>query len=227
MRCCAEHLRTVLVLLFTGAVAPAAAQSAQFEARVAEAIAGRWGLDPAVVHVELASADRDWPAAGTGFRVLGSGAGGSWIVMLEDAETSVQLVVRAGVRALQTVAARDLERGATLGAEDLAIENHIEWGPPRTGDAVVEVGWTANRRITRGEALRPPLVGPPLAVRPGDDVSVVVVRNGFTLTLGGRAAGGAAIGERVAVRAATGKRLEGIAVSNRVDRIDASRKEQP
>lgn len=226
MVCCADRFLAALAMLVALA-APAGAQSTQLESRVAEAIAGRWGVGATLVRVELAAQDREWPDGADAFRLLGSGAGGSWIVVLEDGAGVRQLAVRAGVMIRQTVASRDLERGITLAPEDMTLESVVEWGPPQDGAPNVEPGWTVNRRIARGEPLRPPVVGPPLAIRPGDDVSVVVERNGFTITLGGRAAGGAAIGERVAVRAATGKRLEGIAVREGVVRIDASRKEQP
>jgi flagella basal body P-ring formation protein FlgA len=84
---------------------------------------------------------------------------------------------------------------------------------------VIEAGWTTKRRVRAGESLRAPLVESPRAVRPGDIVQLVVRRGSVTIALSGRAAGSAAIGERVAVRADTGRRMEGIVVEPGVVRI--------
>jgi flagella basal body P-ring formation protein FlgA len=60
----------------------------------------------------------------------------------------------------------------------------------------------------------------PLAVKPGQDVRIVYVHGPVELSLTGRAAGSGSIGERVAVRAETGKRLEGVIVAPGTVRVD-------
>src|SRR5690606_12211768 len=102
----------------------------------------------------------------------------------------------------------------------IEVVTTVRWGPPAPRPADV-AGWVARRRIGRGQPLREPAVGPPLAVEAGEPVQVVWRRTGLAVTLPGRALGSAAAGQSVAVRTETGKRMHGTAVGNGVVQVDA------
>lgn len=195
------------------------------EADVAAAIAVRWGVDATAVTVELIS-DAEWPVTGTPFRLVGTGDDGRWSVRFEAEPTARQLLVRAGVLASVVTAARDIERGVELSVADLRRTTEVRWGAPQSIGLQPQPGWVARRRIAQGEQVRRPAAEPPDAVKSGDDVTIEVIRGAVTLTLSGRAAGSAAIGEIVAVRAATGKRLEGVVIAPGLIRIGSMREDQ-
>jgi flagella basal body P-ring formation protein FlgA len=205
----------------THAVGVAAADAS---ADVAAAIAERWGVDAPRVVVELISLS-GWPAAGTPFRLTGSGRDGRWAVWFEEDDAARQLLVRAGVKRLVVTAARDLERGTALVATDLSGESSVEWGPPSSREPAVEPGWMTRRRITKGEELRRPAVEPPNAVKAGDDVTIEAVYGSITLTLTGRVSGSAAVGETVQVRAQTGRRMEAVVIGPGLVRVGTTREE--
>jgi flagella basal body P-ring formation protein FlgA len=189
---------------------------------VRDAIAARWGVSGDSLRIEYQSEeDAAAAAAGVAVRLLGGGHDGVWYVDVEDeAGGSDRLRVRAGFEVVMRVAAHDLERGIALTAGDMALEPTVVWGP--RSDAVADAidGWVTRRRIRKGEALAPPAVQAPLAVKPGQDVRIVYVHGPVELSLAGRAAGSGALGERVAVRAETGKRLEGVIIAPGTVKVD-------
>jgi flagella basal body P-ring formation protein FlgA len=184
---------------------------------VAAAIAERWSVAATTVVVELIS-DGQWPEAGTAFRLTGSGAEGRWAVWFDEANGARQLLVRAGVQQSVATAARDLDRGTELTASDLVMEPGVHWGSVTRAESVVP-GWVTRRRIARGETIHRPAAEPRHVVKAGDDVRIEVVYGAISLSVSGRAAGSAAIGETVVVRAQTGKRLEGVVVAPGLVRI--------
>ena len=220
------------VLLFAAACAASAqtppavlpaAPAASLLDRIRDDIAGRWGVDAAVVRVEWSApalaADLVEDAA---FGMIGGGADGVWYVDVEGAEgRASRLRLRAGTEAVLPVAAHDLERAVTLTADDIAHQSTVVWGAPAAARDEVEAGWVTRRRIARGEVLTAPGVARPDAVKPGDGVRIVYVSGPVELVLAGRAAGAGAIGERVAVRAETGRRLEGVIVAPGTVRVDS------
>jgi flagella basal body P-ring formation protein FlgA len=198
---------------------------ADASADVAAAIAERWGVEASRVVVELISLS-GWPAAGTPFRLTGSGQDGRWAVWFEEDDAARQLLVRAGVTHWIVTAARDLERGTELTATDLSGEPSVQWGPPTAGEPAVEPGWVTRRRIAKGERLRRPAASPPNAVKAGDDVTIEAVYGSITVTLTGRASGSAAVGETVQVRAQTGKRMEAVVIGPGLVRVGTTREEK-
>jgi flagella basal body P-ring formation protein FlgA len=235
MRCCAElSLLLLLAVPFSlgaqtsassGSAAGASAQYAttgmaasQMEA-VARRVAQHWRVDAAIVRIESTTPDA-WPPANTPFTLLGDGADGTWIVAMEDSTGPRRRIVRAGTLQRVALAVRVLERGVTLGESDFAFDHQVRWGPPRRENEVVSAGWTTKRRINAGETLRAPLVQPPQAVRSGETVRLILERANLTLVLTGKAIGSAALGERLLVRAETGKRLEGVVVEPGVVRLE-------
>lgn len=127
------------------------------------------------------------------------------------------------------VAARPIARATVLTAEDVAVVL-VRDLPPRqqalarraetvgTADAVV--GFTARRAIAAGEPLVSPAVAPTMLVKAGDVVQVVLRRDGLQLTLAGRAAGHAALGQRIAVQLDAARRVEGVVAGPALVRLD-------
>ncbi len=122
------------------------------------------------------------------------------------------------------VAARDIPRGTTLAAADIgytsrrvATERSARPAAPVTVEPAAAddrlVGWTTRRVITAGEALRHPAVGAPQIVKSGDMVEVVWGQDGLLVTMRGRATRSAAVGERIAVRMDSQRKLEGTVIA--------------
>jgi flagellar basal body P-ring formation protein FlgA len=197
---------------------PGAEQAAEaIAAQVRAQVAAQWGLAAEQVRLEWGPGAAALPAEGT-VRLVGTGAGGAWVVRVEEG-ASRAVRVRAGVEVERVVAARALERGALLGAGDLARKSEVRWGPP-AAEPAAEPGWETRRSIAAGEVLRPPAAAPPRVVHPGDAVRVVWRRGGVEVSLPARAVGAAALGERVGVRTEHGRRLEGVAAGPGLVRLE-------
>lgn len=106
------------------------------------------------------------------------------------------------------VAARALVRGTVLAATDIAWRDTTADAAAR-GAGVAE-GWITRRVVAAGEPLRAPAVAPPPVVRANAPVRLVLRRDGVTLTLEGRAARDASLGERVEVRVDARRRFAGV-----------------
>lgn len=185
---------------------------AALEARVRATVAERWGIEPASVRLEwgLVREDRQIPADAP-FRLIGAGAGGAWVVAFEPpGAPPLHVRMRAGTEIERPIAARDLERDVVITTEDIAYRRTVEWGAPRPVGAV-QAGWTTRRRVAQGQALEEPAVAPPAVVRAGEPVRALWSRGTITLTLEGTALGTAAVGEKVAFRTDSGRRLLGVA----------------
>jgi flagella basal body P-ring formation protein FlgA len=112
------------------------------------------------------------------------------------------------------VAARDLERGETLTAEDFTrVPVPADAGAGAGDDAPQElIGWKTRRVIAEGEPLRAPAVAPPDLVNAGEPVEAVFRGRTVVLRVKGTAAGSGAMGERVLVRIDARRRLEGVVI---------------
>jgi flagella basal body P-ring formation protein FlgA len=199
------------------AVDDAPAVAASTAAAVAAAVAERWAVDSAVIRLEWGAG----PALPEGrIRLLGSGATGSFVAEVTGADEVKRRRVRAGVRREVAVAARDLPRGVTLAAGDIALRDTLVWRPGE--DPSVEAGWVTARRIRAGATLARPAVAPPAAVVAGRPVTLVWRSGELEVTTRAVAAGTAAVGARVAVRTESGRRLWGVAVSPDRVRIGGS-----
>jgi flagella basal body P-ring formation protein FlgA len=120
------------------------------------------------------------------------------------------------------VALRDLARGDTVRADDVAWrDTTLVWRwrvlPADTGVDVT--GWVARRAIARGEALRAPAVAPPTVVESGATVRAIWQDGGVRLVLTGVAVNDAPLGAPVAVRIDRTRRLDGIAVAPNTVRL--------
>jgi len=146
--------------------------------------------------------------------LLGSGGKGHWVVAFDDVggeDGRVQLVLKAGVYVPVPVARRPLSRGKTLEEGDIRYESQLRWGDPRDREPMAETGWEVRRPLRTDEVLERPAVAPPKVVHSGKPVQIVWERGALSVTVIGRAAGTAEMGETVYVRTESGQRLRGIA----------------
>lgn len=178
-------------------------------------VARRWKVSSERVVLDVGAVRSDWsPDSGAHAELLGTGARGQWVLRVYGSDGSSESVrVRAGVRTRARVAARSLPRGHALTTDDMAEAEEVRWGHPVEEESQAEVGWVTRRVLKKGDALRPPAVAPPLAVRSGRPVSVVWRRDGVGLRVDGKAESSASLGEQVLVRTESGKRLKGVVIA--------------
>lgn len=184
--------------------------------RVREEVALRWAVPPEAVVLEVGvpRGQRTLDASGD-FVLVGSGAGGYWVLraIATDGDGAESVRLRAGVWESAQVAARRIDRGEVLRVSDMLETLSIRWGEPRAESPRAAEGWVAQRLIREGESLREPAVQPALAVRSGEAVELVWARGGVGIRTPGRAAGSAPVGHQVYVRTMSGKRLVGVVVA--------------
>ena len=219
----ASHLAfaSLLSVATPGGLGPSASDSLGFDPAspvalaVRDSVARRWSVGAGQIELAWGPIRDEWRAsAPASISLLGSGAGGYWVVSYPGpGGADIRIRVRAGVAGEHAVAARDLDREAVLTAEDIRIEREVAWGAPAAELATAEPGWVTHRVMHEGQPLRAPAVTRPLAVRSGDPVQAVWRRGGIVMVLQGRAAGSASIGEHVYVRTSDGQRYRGIAES--------------
>ena len=157
------------------------------------------------------------------FRLTDMGLGGMWTVVfagIDSGAPKIRMRVRAGVERPVATAARALPRGAVLTASDITVVPMPQWGPPREAGELPGAGWVTRRTVAAGEPLHEPTVGKPVVVKAGEPVYVVWQQGGIELKLRGTAAGSASLGERVAVRIDSRRRMEGIASGPALIRIN-------
>jgi len=121
-----------------------------------------------------------------------------------------------------TVAARAIQRGDTLRADDIAVvDTTIVWRwttiAPDTTRA--QAGWIARRPIASGEVLRYPAVSAPPVVNAGATVAVLYQDGPVRIRLTGVATNTASLGAPVGVRIDAARRLDGIAVAPNTVRL--------
>jgi flagella basal body P-ring formation protein FlgA len=203
---------------------PVPRPSAALEAGVRAAIAERWSVAAEQLHVEWQSAQPAQAVADDAvFRLTGTGARGMWTVALtvpDSGGREIRLRVRAGVVRPAAIAARALPRGVVLTDADVTVAPMPWWGPPVDVGELPGAGWVTRRSVAAGEQLSEPTVGRPTVVRAGEPVHVLWRQGGIELKLRGTAAGSASLGERVAVRIDSRRRMEGIASGPALVRIN-------
>lgn len=200
----------------SGAQAPARARAFANDPSgiAARTVAARWKVAPESVRFEwLDPRDSAAPAPAIAARPAGDPAAGpEWLITLADGARARR--VRAGVLIAEPHAARDIARGSTLGAADIAADSVVRWGapPPSASREIAAAGWVAHSTILAGALLRAPAVTPPPAVHAGDTVRVIWRGASVVASARGRAAATVAPGEAVAVRLDNGQRIEGRAL---------------
>jgi flagella basal body P-ring formation protein FlgA len=109
------------------------------------------------------------------------------------------------------VATRTIARGTVLAASDFVLRDTTLRGP--TDTSTVGEGWIARRLIGAGEILRMPAVERPRMINANQAVQLEWQDSNVTLTLRGIATRNAALGERIAVRTDSGRRVEATVVA--------------
>ncbi|TVR64563.1 MAG: flagella basal body P-ring formation protein FlgA [Gemmatimonadales bacterium] len=178
------------------------------EAALSAHVAHLWGLPPRDVHFEWGPGEGEIPGEAVCLRLLGSGAGGHWVVEVTDGEGTFRRRARFGHTEYRWVAARDLPRDHTLGTDDMLTEREPRWGAPRSSEAP-EPGWTTRRVIRAGQPLTAPGVAPALLVESGSAVEVEVRRGAVLLRVTGESRTAGSLGDDVQVRLPTGKLVWG------------------
>lgn len=171
------------------------------------ALAARWDVSPDLIRFDTARARLVALADAHGELSI-NGVLTDGRVLIADADGR-HLWVRAGVELRVPVAARDLPRGHVLDSTDVGMATQVAWGdarPPRTSP----LGLVTRRALRAGDALLPPAVAVPLAVRAGEDVRAYWTRGDIRIEVSARAAGTGAVGDTVAVRTAGGRRLDAV-----------------
>lgn len=213
----------VLPLATFASAAHAQADSAQVAAAEAllaseatsaarQLVATRWNVTPDRIAIEWSPVPRgtevpDQPEV----ELLGSGLDGWWVAAIRAPGTDARVRMRAGVWTPVGVAARPISRGSELTSEDIVLSEAVAWGPPAPR-AIAQPGWTLRRAVETGDPLVTPTVEPPVMVRSGDQVELSFQRGAIALSVEGVALGTAREGERIRVRASTGRLVQGIAV---------------
>lgn len=211
MRANAWLLRAAAVLAATSLLPGLSLRAQAAAPGVARAIAARWGVAPEQVHLAwIDDGDSLDIGSATSVRPADGVRGERWLVTFQANEKA--RLVRAGISTIEMRAARDIARGATLAAADIATDTVVRWGAPAESRVPVAEGWVARSTIAEGALLRAPAVAPPAAVRAGDTVQVVWRGAGVVASARGRAAATVAEGEPVPVRLENGRRIEGRAL---------------
>ena len=109
------------------------------------------------------------------------------------------------------VATRTIARGTALSTRDFVLRDTTLRGPSDT--TTVGEGWVARRLIGAGEILRMPAVERPRIITANQTVQLEWSDNNVTLVLRGIATRSAALGERIAVRTDSGRRVEATVVA--------------
>jgi flagella basal body P-ring formation protein FlgA len=170
-------------------------------------------LDP---RIDLSACARLEPFVPPGTRLWGR----AWMGLrcTEGPSFTAYLPVQVQVHGPALVAARALASGASLGPADVRLEEVLLTREPP--GALADLGAVADKVLTRpiaaGQMLRAEYFRAPPALSPGDAVRLVYAGAGFTVSMDGRAMGGAAEGQTVRVQTAAGKTLSGTARSGKI-----------
>ena len=188
---------------------------------VLPAVAERLGVTAERVAIELGRLPTDRTVdTSRPVRLKGSGSGGIFIVDAIDLEGErLGIQIKAGVRTHEAVAARPLERGHHIEADDIRLVEVVRYGNEQPPSGSVQ-GWEVARTIGAGEALREPAIRRPPIVRSGAAVRVLWANDKVVLALAGTALSTGAVGETITVRLETGRRVRGVAQSDGTIRLE-------
>ena len=118
------------------------------------------------------------------------------------------------------VTTRALARGTVLTADDFELRDTTLHYPLPVDAPTVAAGWVTRRAFNAGEVLREPAVEAPSVVNANSPVKVEWTDGNVSISIAGIAARNAALGERVPVRTANGRRIEATVVGPGRVRID-------
>lgn len=118
------------------------------------------------------------------------------------------------------VTTRALARGTVLSADDFELRDTTLHYPLPVDAPTVTAGWVTRRAFNAGEVLREPAVEAPSVVNANSPVKVEWTDGNVTISIVGIASRNAALGERVPVRIASGKRIEATVIAPGRVRLD-------
>lgn len=137
--------------------------------------------------------------------------------------TNINASLRADQRRVSVaVATRNITRGETLQATDIAVADTIitwRWNGLTPDTTRAQAGWVSHRAIAAGEVLRAPAVTPPPVITSGSSVKAIWQDGPLTLVMSGVATNTAALGAPVGIRIDRTRRLDGIAVAPNTVRL--------
>jgi flagella basal body P-ring formation protein FlgA len=115
---------------------------------------------------------------------------------------SITALVQANVFLPVVHAARVIERGQTIAAEQLQLQEVNIGKTPRGfyNDAADVIGQGAKRRVRAGQLIAPNLLAAPLLVRRGQQVTIVASQDGISASATGEALANGREGEVIRVR---------------------------
>jgi flagellar basal body P-ring formation protein FlgA len=149
----------------------------------------------------LPSGNRLWGRASVGVRCR---TPATWSIY-------VPVTVRISGNAL--VAARQIERGHVLDADDIQqqVRELTQYPSGVLTNPSQAIGKTSAAQIQSGDVLRPDLLRAALAIRQGQQVILIAQGAGFKVSSEGTAMGNATSGQVVAVKTRSGQTIKGIA----------------
>ena len=199
----------VLLVLAPAALQAQAATDVTTHPRLAEVrttIAAEWGVASDAMRLSLLG---DVPEVVDSVAIE-PGSSDRWILSMWSGDRITRRFLRAGVDTPVPTAARPLDRGVRVEADDVVTRLTTVWGMPVPHDD--PVGSETQRMVAPGEPLLPPAVRPPLLIKGGDQVEAVYRQTGISVTVRGEALGRARAGDVVMVRLRSGVRISGRAV---------------
>lgn len=128
-------------------------------------------------------------------------------------EWSVFLQARVMAPGDYVATRRSLRAGQTLSAEDIELrQGDLADLPDDTLiDTALAIGQRLRHTVTPGQPIRQDMLQPPLAIRQGETVRIIVRGAGFQVISSGVALNDAAAGERVRLRMESGKTVQATA----------------
>lgn len=185
----------------------------QFAARQAAGLGGQVvvkasALDP---RLQLSPCQDLEAFSPPGTRPVGSTTVG--IRCLSPNPWSILVPVKVSVLATYVAAARQLSPGLALQAADLVVlQGDLGTLPSGTVANLPDaVGKTLKFGLASGQALRRDLLLAPAMIQQGQDVKLVIIGKGFTISADGKALNNAAEGQTVQVKTPSGSMVSGIA----------------
>jgi flagella basal body P-ring formation protein FlgA len=180
---------------------PAApATSVALGAAVVAAVAEAWSVPEGAIALDWSRAAGVDSNASVFHQLRHPGRDGWLVVRLGAGPGARSVVLRAGVRAPATFAARAVAAGATLEAADVRYETRVRWGAPGDAAAVPGAGWRARRSLAAGDPLAAPAIAPPALVRAGEAIALEWTSGTVRISMSGVALHAASAGDVVHVR---------------------------
>lgn len=187
-----------LVLLLVAATELGGQAPEALQNRVREELSRRWQVPAERLVLDWGSVHWSGDSLPP-LRLLGSGRGGWFVVVLDDNASPSAVQVRGGLRDTVAVASRALTPGDTIGSGDYELRTEVRWGPPAVRQRAAS-GWIVRRHLAAGDVLDERSIAPPPVIGRGEPVRIVWQRGPVEVWVEGTAMNAAALHEPVRVR---------------------------